>query len=61
MWCLAVCEQSSLAYNAHMHATADTPSTTLHTAFHNPLHTTNKHTKHICVRVGKMALDVGMV
>ena len=23
MWCLAVFEQSSLAYNAHMHATAD--------------------------------------
>ena len=26
-----------------------TPSTTHHTTFHNPLHTTNKHTKHICV------------
>ena len=32
-----------------------------HTAFHNPLHTTNKHTKHICVSSGKMAQDVGMV
>ena len=38
-----------------------TPSTTYHTGFHNPLHTTNKHTKHVCVSGGKMAQDVGMV
>ena len=38
-----------------------TPSTTHHTAFHNPLHTTNKHAKHICVSGSKKAQDVGMV
>ena len=38
-----------------------TPNTTHHIAFHNPLHTTNKHTKHICVSGGKMAQDVGMM
>ena len=42
-----------------MHISTCTPSTTHHTAFNNPLHTTNKHTKHICVSGGK--IDVGMV
>ena len=37
-----------------------TPSTTHHTAFYNPLHTTKKHTKHICVSGSKMAQDVGV-
>ena len=33
----------------------------MHIAFRNPLHTTNKHTKHIYVSGGKMPQDVGMV
>ena len=35
-----------------------TSTCTHHTAFHNPLHTTNKHTKHICGSSSKMAQDV---
>ena len=43
----------------NMHST---PSTTYHTAFHNPpLHTTNKHKAVVQYIVGKMAQDVGMV
>ena len=51
-------------YIAATHNITHSPCTstcTHHTAFHSPLHTTNKHTKHICVSGGKMAQDVGMV
>ena len=44
----------------HAHQDA-LPALTHHTAFHNPLHMTKKHAKHICVSSGKMAQDVGMV
>ena len=55
---------ASTFYIAVTHSVTHTPCTstcTHHTAFHNPLHTTNKPTKHICVSRGKMAQDVGMV
>ena len=51
-------------YIAATHNITHSPCTstcTHHTAFHSPLHTTNKHTKHICVSGGKMAQDVGMM
>jgi len=49
-------QHNSLKMQINMHYT---PSTTHHTAFHNPLHTTNA--KHICLSGAKIAQGVGMV
>ena len=58
------CSIATTLYIATTYNITHTPCTskcTHHTAFHNPLHTTNKHTKHICGSSSKMAQDVGMV
>ena len=50
--CHAQYSKYIVLYIAATHNISHSPCTstsTHHTAFHNPLHTTNKHTKHICV------------